>query len=279
MRFPFAVIPKIQFFSRARDIRSTEQDRQRLRENVAARIHAQFPARRNNRFAQNFEASKSSQRKTEIDFFADKKLLIESTARIEVFAGSKKKRTGTEIHGKINRAESRHEDAAPSRDFAVHGQSCAAANVTGFQRRDGLDHMPRVDPGVGIDKKQNASARRVRSRVPGRGNLPAIDRNNLRAKSLSEIRGCIRRSIIDHDDFVIFLCAACGGLNRADRRRNFQLLVESRNDERNHSAKLGEARRIDNDPGGLIPILFARISFAAGRLRLNLCRLGLAHCH
>ena len=188
---------------------------------MATRIHAQFPARSNDRFAQDFEAAEPFQRKSEIDFFADKKLLIESADRVEVFAGSKKERTRAEVHGKVNRAEGFHEDAAPSRNFAIRNQSCAAADITGFQRRDGIGNVPRVDPGVGIDKEQNVSARRVRSRVPGRGNLPAIDRNNLRAGISRYFRSRVGGSIIDHDDFVIFLRAARGGVNRGDRGRNF----------------------------------------------------------
>jgi hypothetical protein len=75
--------------------------------------------------------------------------------------------------------------------------------------------VPRVDSCVGIDKEQNVSARRVRSRVPGGGNLTAIDRNNLRVGTSRYFRSRVGGSIIDDNDFV-FLPRACrSGSNRS----------------------------------------------------------------
>src|SRR6266850_4485469 len=156
---------------------------------MAAGIHAQFAAGRNDRLAQDLEAAQSSQGEAEIDFFADKILLVESPAPLEVLAGAEKKRARAEIQAKINRAEAFHENAAPTRNIVIDQQAGAPAGITVLQCVDGIDNVPCIDARIGVDKAQDVSARAPPAGVARRRDMAPINRNNLRAVLPGNIGG------------------------------------------------------------------------------------------
>src|ERR1700736_1388539 len=182
--------------------------------------------------------AQSSQREAEIDFLADKILLVESTAPLEVFAGAEKKRARAEIQAKINRAESFHEDAAPTRNIAIDQHASAPTGITVLQCVNGIDNVSCIDARIGVDKVQDVSPRASPARVAGRSDVAPINRNNLRTGWPGNIGGRVGRGIIDYNDFVILVRAFRGLVNRGDGCGKFPLFVVGGNDEGNHEDKI-----------------------------------------
>ena len=205
---------------------------------MATGIHAQFATGRNDRLAQDLEAAQSSQGEAEIDFFADKILLVESPAPLEVFARAKKKRARTEIQAKIDRAEAFHENAAPTRNIAIDQEASAPTGITVLQCVDDIDNVSCIDAGIGVDKAQDASARAPPAGVARRRDMAPINRNNLRAGLPGNIGRRVGRGIIDHNDLVILVRALRGRVNGGDGCGKFHLFVVGGNDEGNHKDKI-----------------------------------------
>ena len=201
---------------------------------MATGIHAQFATRRNDRLAQDLETTQFSQGEAEIDFFADKILLVESPAPLEVFAGAEKKRARAEIQAKINCAEAFHEDSAPTRNIAIDQHASAPTGITVVQCVNGIDNVSCIDARIGVDKVQDVSPRDSPARVARRCDVAPINRNNLRPGLPGNIGRRVGRSIIDHNDFVILVRAFRGRVNRGDGRGKFHLFVVGGNDEGNH---------------------------------------------
>src|SRR5215510_2558015 len=103
MAFPFAVVPKAKLCTRTDAARTAEDYAKKFRQKILRRIHAQFPARRDNGFSQHFEAAQFFQLEGKINFFTSKVLLIESTNDIEVVPCGEEKCAGAKVPAEINR--------------------------------------------------------------------------------------------------------------------------------------------------------------------------------
>src|SRR4030095_644920 len=111
--FAFAVVPQTQSRTRPRHAWSAEDHDKECAENFFSWIHAQFPARGENRFPQHFETAKFPQREAKINFFSGKVLLIEAANRLKVAARREKKRACAKIESEIKNGKSAQENAAP----------------------------------------------------------------------------------------------------------------------------------------------------------------------
>src|SRR5437016_14652264 len=103
MLFAFAVVPQAQFRARARAARTGDDHSKEVAKKLSSWIHAQFAARRDDRFTQDLESPKIFQCEAEINFFADKVLLIEASSCLEIMSCCKKKCAGTKVEAEINR--------------------------------------------------------------------------------------------------------------------------------------------------------------------------------
>lgn len=116
-------------------------------------------------------------RETEIDFFSEEKRFIETANRVKILSRCEKECAGSEPEGEINRAENFKEDARPRGNFPGNGDLGTAARVAAFKRRDRADDMFAIDPGIGIDEKQNVATRLMAAGITRSGDLPSIDGN------------------------------------------------------------------------------------------------------
>ena len=103
MRFAFAVVPQAQFRTRARPARTGDDHSEEVAKKLSSGIHAQFAARRDDRFTQDLESPKIFQCEAEINFFADKVLLIETAGRLEIASRGERKCAGPKVQTEVNR--------------------------------------------------------------------------------------------------------------------------------------------------------------------------------
>ena len=101
MLFAFTVVPQAQFRARARPARTGNDHSEEVAKKLSSRVHAQFAAGCDDGFPQHLEASKLPHGEAEINFFADKVLLIEAASFFEIAPRGEKKRAGAEIESKI----------------------------------------------------------------------------------------------------------------------------------------------------------------------------------
>src|SRR5207302_2469404 len=134
-----------------------------------------------NRFSQDFETSKLSQRNAEVDFFADKEFFIKSADRIEVLARGEKERPGSQVQAEVNCAENFQKYPCPSRNFSGGNHARAAAGKTIANGIERAIDMMRINSCVGVHEKKNLPVRMMRAGVARRSDLPSINRNYFRA--------------------------------------------------------------------------------------------------
>src|SRR3954453_19364438 len=94
-------------------------------------MHAQFAAGGNDRFTQNFEVPEFLERKTEIDFFAGKILLVKTANCFERGATGEEERARAQFSDdKVNRRENAQENFAPQGQSLVHCDARAPSAAT-----------------------------------------------------------------------------------------------------------------------------------------------------
>jgi len=125
----------------------------RIPQDLARGIHSQLATGSNDRFTHNSKPSKPSQRETEINFFSDEELFIESADRVEVFSRGEEKRAGAEVERKVQCAESLCENLRPHRNSSPDNNPRAASGATFFKQVDCAADMLFVDPRIRIDKE------------------------------------------------------------------------------------------------------------------------------
>src|SRR5712692_10370347 len=93
--------------------------------------------------------------------------------------------------------------------------------------------MPGVDARIGIDKKQNSTARGARTGIARGPNLAAVDRHNLHTGSYSDLRRGIGGRVVD-DDNLVLLDLFRRRANGRDGRWQLQFFIIRWNDKRDH---------------------------------------------
>ena len=165
----------MQPVARARGARAAKKDAERIPQDLTGRIHPEFSTRGNDRFAQDLETLKASEREAEINFFSDEKCFIEPADRVEIFSSSEQKSARGKVEAKVDRAKGFNRDSRPKRNRSANRNARAAAGATILQRGDRTADMVLVNVRVGIDKEQNIAARRIRAGVAGSRNLSPIN--------------------------------------------------------------------------------------------------------
>src|SRR6266446_731010 len=97
MLFTFAVVPQPQSCARARPARTGDDHSEKVAKKLSSWVHAQFAARRDDRFTQDLESPKIFQCEAEINFFTDKILFIEAASCLEITTGGEKKCAGPKV--------------------------------------------------------------------------------------------------------------------------------------------------------------------------------------
>jgi hypothetical protein len=152
-RFSFPIVPKVEPVARARGALAANHDGERSRKDLTGRVHAQFSAGSKNRFWQDFEAPKFFQGLTQIDFFADEELFVETAGRVEILARREEEGAGAQIVREIKCAENLYEDARPKWNDAAGHDARASAGASRIKRRESIDNVSRMNLSVGVHKK------------------------------------------------------------------------------------------------------------------------------
>ena len=101
----------MQALARAGSARTTHENAERVAQDLARRIHSELATGSDDGFRQNFETANLSQRDAEINFLANKKRLIQSARRVEIFARREEERARAEVQSEIERAERFQKDS------------------------------------------------------------------------------------------------------------------------------------------------------------------------